>query len=67
MFETLDIMISLGVVFLILSMVLKYLMSMIKRLLKVKASVVAEEMRIFVGENDLSFFPAYKSIHNSLT
>jgi hypothetical protein len=31
MFEKLDIMISLGVVFLILSMVLKYLMSMIKR------------------------------------
>ena len=51
MFETLDIMISLGVVFLVLSMVHKYLMSMIKRLLKIKAKVIAGEMETFVGEN----------------
>lgn len=66
MFETLDIMISLGVVFLILSMVLKYLISMIKRLLKVKASVVAEEMRTFVGENTSKYLIPYlekKAMH----
>jgi hypothetical protein len=45
MFETLDIMISLAVVFLILSMVHKYLVSLIKRLLSVKAKVVADEMK----------------------
>jgi hypothetical protein len=66
MFETLDIMISLGVVFLILSMVLKYLMSMIKRLLKVKASVVAVEMKTFVGENTSKYLIPYlekKAMH----
>ena len=45
MFETLDIMISLAVVFLILSMVHKYLVSLIKRLLSIKAKVVADEMK----------------------
>ena len=59
MFETLDIMISFGIVFLILSMVHKYLMSMVKRLLKVKASVVAEEMRTFVGENTSKYLIPY--------
>jgi hypothetical protein len=45
MFEMLDIMISLAVVFLILSMVHKYLVSLIKRLLSIKAKVVADEMK----------------------
>ena len=44
MFEALDIMISLAVVFLILSMIHKYLVSLIKRVLSIKAKVVAEEM-----------------------
>ncbi|MBW1717744.1 MAG: hypothetical protein JRJ77_18360 [Deltaproteobacteria bacterium] len=59
MFETLDVMISLGVVFLILSMVHKYLMSLIKRLLSIKAEVVAEEMKTFIGENTSKFLIPY--------
>ncbi len=51
MFETLDTMISLGVIFLILSMVNKYLISIIKRCLKTKAKVVSSEMKTFIGEN----------------
>jgi hypothetical protein len=59
MFQTLDVMISLGVVFLILSMVHKYIMSMVKRLLKVKATVIAEEMKTFVGENTSRYLIPY--------
>jgi hypothetical protein len=42
MFGTLDIMTSLAVVFLILSMVHEYLVSVVRRLLSIKAKVVAE-------------------------
>ncbi len=59
MFETLDLMISLSVVFLILSMVLKYLMTMIKRVLKTKANVIAEEMETFVGEKTSTYLIPY--------
>lgn len=59
MFQTLDLMISLGVVFLILSMVLKYLMTMIKRILKTKATVIAEEMKTFVGESTSKYLIPY--------
>ena len=59
MFETLDIMISLAVVFLILSMVHKYLVSLIKRLLSIKAKVVAEEMKTFIGENTVQYLIPY--------
>jgi hypothetical protein len=59
MFETLDIMISLAVVFLILSMVHKYPVSLIKRLLSIKAKVVAEEMKTFVGENNVQYLIPY--------
>jgi len=59
MFETLDIMISLAVVFLILSMVHKYLVSVIKRVLSIKAKVVAEEMKTFVGENTIQYLIPY--------
>ena len=59
MFETLDIMISLAVVFLILSMVHKYLVSLIKRVLSIKAKVVAEEMKTFVGENTAQYLIPY--------
>lgn len=55
MFETLDTMISLGVIFLILSMVHKYVMSMVKRFFKIKGKVVAEEMKTFVGENTIKY------------
>lgn len=51
MFQTLDVMISLGVVFLILSMVHKYAMSIIKRASKIKAKIIREEMENFVGKN----------------
>lgn len=53
MFQTLDAMLSLAVVFLILSMVNKYLMSIVKRLLRVKANVAAEEMKTFIGDNTI--------------
>ncbi|UCG66900.1 MAG: hypothetical protein JSW12_07860 [Deltaproteobacteria bacterium] len=59
MFDTLDIMISLAVVFLILSMVHKYLVSLIKRLLSIKAKVVAKEMKTFVGENTMQYLIPY--------
>jgi hypothetical protein len=59
MFETQDIMISLAVVFLILSMVHKYLMSLIKRLFSIKAKVVANEMGTFVGENTVQYLIPY--------
>ena len=56
MFETLDIMIALAVVFLILSMVHKYLVSPVKRMLSIKAKVVAEEMETFIGENTVQSY-----------
>ncbi len=59
MFETLDIVISLAVVFLILSMIHKYMMSIIKRLLKVKASVIAKEMKAFIGEKTSPYLVKY--------
>jgi hypothetical protein len=43
-------MISLGVIFLILSMVHKYLMSFVKRILKIKARVITKEMEVFIGK-----------------
>ena len=52
MFETLDIMISLVVVFLILSMIHKYLLS-------IKAKIIAEEMKTFVGENTAQYLIPY--------
>ena len=59
MFETLDTMISLGVVFLILSMVHKYLMSLVKRFFNIKAKVVAEEMKTFIGINTAKYLIPY--------
>ena len=59
MFQTFDVMISLGVVFLILSMVHKYLMSIIKRGSKVKAKIVREEMEVFVGKNTSQYLIPY--------
>lgn len=50
MFETLDTMISLGVIFLILSMVNKYLISLVKRIFRTKAKVITKEMETFIGE-----------------
>jgi hypothetical protein len=65
MFQTLDVMISLAVVFLILSMTLKFFMSMIKRGLKTKAKVVSEEMKTFIGEKTSTYFIPY--IENQAT
>lgn len=59
MFETLDVVISLAVVFLILSMVHKYLMSIVKRLLRIKTKVVAEEMKTFVGKDTWEYLIPY--------
>jgi hypothetical protein len=55
MFGTLDIMIALAVAFLILSVVGKYMGSLIKRMLSIKAKVVAEEMKTFVEENTVQY------------
>ncbi len=54
MFETLDTMISLGVIFLILSMVNKYLISLVKRIFKIKAKVITKELETFIGEKTSS-------------
>jgi hypothetical protein len=59
MFETLDIMISLAVMFLILSMVHKYLVSLIKRALSIKAKVVADEMKTLKTLLFAQLFPRY--------
>jgi hypothetical protein len=55
MFGTLDIMIALAVAFLILSVVGNYMGSLIKRMLSIKAKVVAEEMKTFVEENTVQY------------
>jgi hypothetical protein len=59
MFASIDTMISLGIIFLVLSMVLKYIMSLVKRLLKTKAHVAGREMKIFIGENTSQFLKHY--------
>jgi ElaB/YqjD/DUF883 family membrane-anchored ribosome-binding protein len=63
MLDSLDTMISLGVIFLVLSMVLKYVMDMVKKLLRTKASVAAKEMKIFIGENTSEFLELYVRKH----
>ncbi|MCG8688915.1 MAG: hypothetical protein MI892_28860 [Desulfobacterales bacterium] len=67
--ESLDIMISLGVIFLVLSMVQKYVMSLFKRSLKTKAKVVSKEMKVFIGEYTSQYLELYakkKSKHLNL-
>lgn len=59
MLESLDIMISLGVIFLVLSMVQKYVVSLLKRLLKTKAKVVSKEMKTFIGEHTSQYLELY--------
>lgn len=59
MFQLLDIIIALGIVYLILSMVHKYLMSMIKRAGRMKAKIIDREMRAFIGENMLRYLIPY--------
>ena len=59
MFETLDTMISLGVIFLILSMVNKYLISLVKRLFKIKAKVITKELETFIGEKSSKYLIPY--------
>jgi hypothetical protein len=54
-FESLNVAIAIGVIFLIFSMVNKYLVSLVKRLLKVKAIVIAGEMEAFIGKNTTKF------------
>ncbi len=59
MFQSLDTMISLGVIFLILSMVNKYLISFVKRILKVKARVITKEMEVFIGKKTSGYLIPY--------
>lgn len=59
MFQTLDTMISLGVIFLILSMVNKYLISLVKRVFKIKAKVITKELETFIGENTSKYLIPY--------
>lgn len=44
MFEIINIVISIGVIFLILSMIHKYVMSMVKRMFGIKAKVITAEL-----------------------
>ena len=57
--KTLYIMISLAVVFLVCSIVHKYLVSLIKRLLSIKAKVFAEEMKTFMRVNTAQYLIPY--------
>jgi hypothetical protein len=59
MFQTFDAVISLSVIFLILSMVHKYNLSFIKRLLKTKARIIAREMGGFVGQRTSKYLIGY--------
>ncbi len=59
MFQALDTMISLGVIFLILSMVNKYLISLVKRIFKIKAKVITKEMETFIGEKTSKYLIPY--------
>lgn len=59
MFEKLDIVISIAVIFLILSMVLKYWLSVIKRCTNIKAATISGEMATFVGENTTRYLIPY--------
>ena len=59
MFETLDTMIALGVIFLILSMVNKYLISLVKRIFKIKAKVITKELETFIGEKTSKYLIPY--------
>ncbi len=59
MFQALDTMISLGVIFLILSMVNKYLISIVKRILKIKAKVITKELETFIGEKTSKYLISY--------
>jgi hypothetical protein len=59
MFQTLDAIISLSVIFLILSMVHKYNLSFIKRLLKTKARIIGREMGSFVGQRTSKYLIGY--------
>ncbi len=59
MFETLDTMISFGVIFLILSMVNKYLISLVKRVFKIKAKVITKELKAFIGEKTSKYLILY--------
>ncbi|MBT3880313.1 MAG: hypothetical protein HON76_05335 [Candidatus Scalindua sp.] len=51
MFESLDVAIAIRVIFLIFSMVNKYLVSLVKCFLKMKAKVITGEMEAFIGKN----------------
>ena len=59
MFETLDTLISLGVIFLILSMVNKYLISLVKRMFNIKAKVITKELQTFIGEKTSKYLIPY--------
>ena len=59
MFQALDTMMSLGVIFLILSMINKYLISFVKRILKIKARVITKEMEVFVGKKTSVYLVKY--------
>lgn len=59
MFETLDTMISFGVIFLILSMVNKYIISFVKRVFKIKAKVITKELETFIGEKTSKYLIPY--------
>lgn len=59
MLQTLDIVISMGVIFLILSMVNKYLIGFFKRLLNTKATVITGEMERFIGVKTSKYLKLY--------
>ena len=59
MFEILNIVISIGVIFLILSMIHKYVMSMVKRMFGIKARVIAAELENILDGHLLNYFNTF--------
>lgn len=59
MFEILNIVISIGVIFLILSMIHKYVMSMVKRMFGIKAKVITAELENILDGYLIKYFNTF--------
>jgi len=67
MFETLDTLISIGVIFLILSMAHKYIISIFKRAINIRGNIVAREMSTILGNYSSEYLLAYLKKNNKYT
>jgi len=67
MFETLDTLISIGVIYLILSMAHKYIISIFKRAINIRGNIVAREMSTILGNYSSEYLLAYLKKNNKYT